>query len=175
MKRSAAWMLAILAVAIFTVATPNASFAQQKKLVMWTHWDQNPEFNKWYADKGKEFAKKTGYEVEVVTIPYQGYEAKYLAAFMAKSSAPDIFMGMTHHWCGQYDFCDKMPADLEKTYDRICRSTWRKSASGRACATASRSSTATSSRCTSTSTCSRRPGLNPDTRRRSSPAIGSRT
>ena len=76
MKRSAVWMLAILAVAIFTVATPNASFAQQKKLVMWTHWDQNPEFNKWYADKGKEFAKKTGYEVEVVTIPYQGYEAK---------------------------------------------------------------------------------------------------
>jgi multiple sugar transport system substrate-binding protein len=82
-----------------------------------THWDQNPEFNKWYADKGKEFAKKTGYEVEVVTIPYQGYEAKYLAAFMAKNSAPDIFMGMTHHWCGQYDFCDKMPADLAKTYD----------------------------------------------------------
>jgi multiple sugar transport system substrate-binding protein len=26
-------------------------------------------------------------------------------------------MGMTHHWCGQYDFCDKMPADLAKTID----------------------------------------------------------
>jgi ABC-type glycerol-3-phosphate transport system substrate-binding protein len=26
-------------------------------------------------------------------------------------------MGMTHQWCGQYDFCDKMPADLAKTYD----------------------------------------------------------
>ena len=37
---------------------------------------------------------------------------------MAKNSAPDIFMGMTHQWCGQYDFCDKMPADLEKTYDQ---------------------------------------------------------
>jgi len=24
---------------------------------------------------------------------------------------------MTHQWCGQYDFCDKMPADLAKTYD----------------------------------------------------------
>ena len=53
----------------------------------------------------------------MVTIPYQGYEAKYLAALMAKSSAPDIFMGMTHQWCGQYDFCDKMPADLAKTWD----------------------------------------------------------
>ena len=110
-------MLVILAAVMVAVAIPDASFAQQKKLVLWTHWDQNPEFNKWYADKGKEFAKKTGYEVEVVTIPYQGYEAKYLAAFMAKSSAPDIFMGMTHQWCGQYDFCDKMPADLAKAYD----------------------------------------------------------
>ena len=67
--------------------------------------------------KGKEFAKKTGYEVEVVTIPYQGYEAKYLAAFMGKSGAPDIFNGMTHQWCGQYDFCDKMPADLAKIWE----------------------------------------------------------
>ena len=36
---------------------------------------------------------------------------------MAKSSAPDIFMGMTHQWCGQYDFCDRMPADLAKIYE----------------------------------------------------------
>src|SRR5512132_2125204 len=118
MKRSARLMLATLAAVMVAAAMPNASYAQQKKLVLWTHWDQNPDFNKWYADKGKEFAKKSGYEVEVVTIPYQGYEAKYLAAFMAKNSAPDIFMGMTHHWCGQYDFCDKMPDDLAKLYDQ---------------------------------------------------------
>ena len=113
--RRGMWLSLALAAAVgaVTVATPPAP-AQTKKLVFWTHWDQNPDFNKWYADKGKEFAKKTGYEVEVVTIPYQGYEAKYLAAFMAKSGAPDIFMGMTHQWCGQYDFCDKMPADLAK-------------------------------------------------------------
>ena len=111
-------MLVVLAAVMVAATIPNAGFAQQKKLVLWTHWDQNPDFNKWYADKGKEFAKKTGYEVEVVTIPYQGYEAKYLAAFMAKNSAPDIFMGMTHQWCGQYDFCDKMPADLAQDLRR---------------------------------------------------------
>src|SRR5262245_29453227 len=115
MNRRAALALGMLATAMIALAMPNASFAQQKKLVLWTHWEQNPDFNKWYEAKGTEFAKKSGYEVEVVTIPYQGYEAKYLAAFMAKSGAPDIFMGMTHQWCGQYDFCDKMPADLEKT------------------------------------------------------------
>ena len=53
----------------------------------------------------------------MVTVPYQGYEAKYLAALMGKSGAPDFFMGMTHHWCGQYDFCDQMPADLAKVWD----------------------------------------------------------
>src|SRR6266481_6122142 len=83
-------MLAVLAAMMVAVTIPDPSFAQQKKLVFWTHWEQNPDFNKWYEAKGKEFAKKTGYEVEVVTIPYQGYEAKYLAAFMAKGSAPDM-------------------------------------------------------------------------------------
>src|SRR3954470_16000922 len=116
MKRVGRWMPLVLAAAMLAVVAPIAS-AQQKKLVLWTHWEQNPDFNKWYEAKGKEFAKKSGYEVEVVTVPYQGYEAKYLAAFMAKNSAPDIFMGMTHQWCGQYDFCDKMPADLAKVYD----------------------------------------------------------
>jgi multiple sugar transport system substrate-binding protein len=115
------WTLRGLAVVVvgalamaMALAAPGA--AQSKKLVFWTHWEQNPEFNKWYETKGKEFAKKSGYEVEVVTIPYQGYEAKYLAALVGKSGAPDVFLGMTHQWCGQYDFCDKMPADLEKTW-----------------------------------------------------------
>ena len=115
MKRGGWWMRVILAAVMVALAIPG--FAQQKKLVLWTHWDQNPEFNKWYETKGKEFAKKTGYEVEVVTVPYQGYEAKYLAAFIGKAGAPDFFNGMTHQWCGQYDFCDPMPADLAKLWD----------------------------------------------------------
>jgi multiple sugar transport system substrate-binding protein len=107
-----------VAAALILVGLGSDVWAQQKKLVYWTHWEQNPDFNKWYETKGKEFAKKTGYEIEVVTIPYQGYEAKYLAAFMGKSGAPDFFNGMTHQWCGQYDFCDKMPDDLATTWDK---------------------------------------------------------
>src|SRR5256712_1130694 len=108
--------IAVTAVVAMALAAPS-SWAQPKKLVFWTHWEQNPEFNKFYETRGKDFGQKTGYEVQVVTVPYQGYEAKYLAALMGKSGAPDIFMGMTHQWCGQYDFCDKMPADLAKTWD----------------------------------------------------------
>jgi multiple sugar transport system substrate-binding protein len=111
-------MVTCLAVALVIGGLEGDVWAQQKKLVFWSHWvELNPEFNKWYETKGKEFAKKTGYEVEVVAVPYQGYEAKYLAGLMAKGSGIDMFMGMTHQWCGQYDFCDKMPADLEKIWD----------------------------------------------------------
>jgi len=118
MRRSA-WVVlsCLIGMLVLTGLIGNAN-AQQKKLVYWTHWEQNPDFNQWYATKGKEFAKKSGYEVEVVTIPYQGYEAKYLAAFMGRSGAPDFFNGMTHQWCGQYDFCDKMPADLAKIWEQ---------------------------------------------------------
>ena len=116
--RRLSWMVVMCAAAILVVAgLGGEAWAQQKKLVYWTHWEQNPEFNQWYATKGKEFAKKSGYEVEVVTIPYQGYEAKYLAALMGKSGAPDFFLGMAHQWCGQYDYCDKMPDDLAKIWD----------------------------------------------------------
>jgi ABC-type glycerol-3-phosphate transport system substrate-binding protein len=113
MVRAMVGVAAVLALAL----TPPAGLAQTKKLVFWTHWEQNPEFNKFYETRGKDFAQKSGYEVQVVTVPYQGYEAKYLAALIGKSGAPDIFMGMTHQWCGQYDFCDRMPADLAKTWD----------------------------------------------------------
>ena len=116
--RRVSWTLVVcLVLALVFVWLGSDVWAQQKKIVYWTHWEQNALFNKWYATKGQEFAKKTGYEVEVVTIPYEGYEAKYLTAFMAKSGAPDFFNGMAHHWCGQYDFCEKMPADLAKTWD----------------------------------------------------------
>jgi multiple sugar transport system substrate-binding protein len=117
MRRGSVVGVAILAMIAIALIMAGPAAAQQKKLVYWTHWEQNPDFNKWYETKGKEFAKKTGYEVEVVVIPYQGYEAKYLAAFMGKSGAPDFYNGMTHQWCGQYDFCDRMPADLAKTWD----------------------------------------------------------
>jgi ABC-type glycerol-3-phosphate transport system substrate-binding protein len=107
----------VVTVALALAMAPPAAWSQSKKLIFWTHWEQNPEFNKFYETRGKDFAQKSGYEVQVVTVPYQGYEAKYLAALIGKSGAPDIFMGMAHHWCGQYDFCDPMPSDLAKTWD----------------------------------------------------------
>jgi multiple sugar transport system substrate-binding protein len=117
MREAIGRAVAVLGAVLVLGGAPGPAAAQAKKLVYWTHWEQNPDFNKWYEAKGKEFAKKTGFEVEVVTVPYQGYEAKYLAAFIGKSGAPDFFNGMTHQWCGQYEFCEAMPSDLAKTWD----------------------------------------------------------
>ena len=50
MKRRGWWMLVAVAAVTVAVTIPDPSFAQQKKLVLWTHWDQNPEFNKWYDE-----------------------------------------------------------------------------------------------------------------------------
>ena len=117
--RRGMWLSLALAAAVgaVTVATPPAP-AQTKKLVFWTHWDQNPDFNKWYADEGQ------GVRQEDRATRSRWSRSRTRATrpstwrrFMAKSGAPDIFMGMTHQWCGQYDFCDKMPADLAKIYD----------------------------------------------------------
>ena len=46
MRRGGWLMLVILAAVLVAVALPGSSFAQQKKIVFWTHWDQNPDFNK---------------------------------------------------------------------------------------------------------------------------------
>jgi hypothetical protein len=40
----------IAVAAVVAVTLPAlASWAQPKKLVFWTHWEQNPEFNKFYT------------------------------------------------------------------------------------------------------------------------------
>ena len=58
MKRSGWWMPVILAAVVAAVAIPDASFAQQKKLVYWTHWEQNPDFNKWYGPRGRSSPRR---------------------------------------------------------------------------------------------------------------------
>ena len=119
-----AWSIAGIVVAAVVAfgayRYPDLPFIPKKppvKLVLLTHWEDKPEFTQWYAEKARQFAKGSGSTVEVVTIPYPGYDAKYLEMLRA-SGGPDIFMGITHQWCGQYDLCDKMPSDLAATLDR---------------------------------------------------------
>ena len=115
-NRRSFWLVSfVFIVALAIMSTPTA--AQQKvKLTYWTWWEPNPIFSEYLVEVGKDFAKKNPQceGVEVVKIPFAGNEAKYLAAFMARKGAPDMFFGMTHDWAGTHDFADKMPEDLAK-------------------------------------------------------------
>ncbi len=114
-KRSLLIGLLMVTVVIITAATISAA-PKKVKLVYWTHWEQNPKFNAYYAEAGKEFAKLNPEcaGVEVVTVPFSGYSAKYLAAFMARTGAPDLFNGAPHDWAGKYNYADRMPSDIAK-------------------------------------------------------------
>src|SRR2546425_7118566 len=60
MRRTTGGAIAVLAAAVLlTTALAERTPAQAKKLVYWTHWEQNPEFNRWYETKGKEFARRS--------------------------------------------------------------------------------------------------------------------
>ncbi len=125
-KRSILIVLLMIMVLVITSVTISAA-PKKVKLVYWTHWEQNPKFNEYYAEAGKEFAKlhPECAGVEVVTVPFSGYSAKYLAAFMARSGAPDLFNGAPHDWAGKYDFADKMPSNIVKKVDSTIVNTAR--------------------------------------------------
>jgi hypothetical protein len=45
--RGKIWRTIALAMVTLAMAmVPSTGYAQSKKLVFWTHWEQNPEFNK---------------------------------------------------------------------------------------------------------------------------------
>jgi len=49
MRRTTRGAFAVLVAAgLLTVALAERTPARAKKLVYWTHWEQNPEFTRWY-------------------------------------------------------------------------------------------------------------------------------
>ena len=114
--------VALLAVPIF--ASGKAESAEEKgpvKLIYMTEWEQMTEFNNYFAEKGEEFAKLYPDEcsgVEVITIPYSGYEAKFLSSFNAGTIPCDFYKGMAHAWAGQYDYADPMPEEFAEYLDQ---------------------------------------------------------
>jgi len=124
--------------------------------------------HKWYETKGKEFREEERLRGRGGDHPLPGLRGQVPGRPRRQVGAPDFFNGIVHQWCGQYDFCDKMPADLEKTWSENLPKYMLAVGQFKGRHTASRSSTATSSRCTSTWSSSRRPGSIPTSPRRRS-------
>jgi len=92
------------------------------KITHWSHWVTN---NKYYEPYWSELAKtfnalhpEVNFSIDVVSIPYEGYEAKYSSAFEAKQG-PGMFNGMAHVWAGQFDVAAPMPKDIADKLDSI--------------------------------------------------------
>lgn len=56
-------------------------------------------------------------EVEFVPIPYEGSDAKYLAAFAGRQNAPDIFIGKVPYFAEGLKVADPAPDDVNKAWE----------------------------------------------------------
>lgn len=92
------------------------------EVVHWSHWVTNNEvYEPFWSEAAERFNEQNpavNFSLEVVSVPYEGYEAKYSSAFEAEQG-PDIYNGMTHVWSGQFDAADPMPADIAEKLDEI--------------------------------------------------------
>jgi hypothetical protein len=50
--------------------------------------------------------------INPVQIPYDDFEAKYLAAFSAASGPPDLFIGQVANYAGALDVAEPLPKEL---------------------------------------------------------------
>ncbi|QQO08432.1 extracellular solute-binding protein [Breznakiella homolactica] len=106
---------------VFSGGEKDAAPKGPVKLVYMTEWEQMTEFNNYFVEKGKEFAALYPNEcsgVEVITVPYSGYEAKFLSSFHSNTQVCDFFKGMPHIWAGLYNFADPMPKALADRLNR---------------------------------------------------------
>ena len=93
----------------------NTGFAQDTvQINHWTHWCSNSDYEKFWEKVAAQFNQERAdvdFSIKVTCVPYEGFIAKYTAAFTAKKG-PDMFNGMTHSWAGQFKVADPMPKPL---------------------------------------------------------------
>lgn len=88
----------------------------------WTHWCTNNEhFEPFWSEAAAKFNEQhpeVNFSINLVCVPYEGYQAKYSSAFDVKKGPP-MFNGMTHVWAGQFGVVDKMPKDIADAVAKI--------------------------------------------------------
>ncbi len=95
--------------------------AGPQKLIFWSFLDQDyPGMYPFYKEKLAGFNEKfPDVEIEFVPIPYEGSDAKYLAAFAGRQNAPDIFVGKVPYFAGGLKVADPAPDDINKAWGEI--------------------------------------------------------
>jgi len=106
------------------VVTPTPEPEEEEgpvKLVFWSFLDQEyPNMYPFFEEKLAGFQEMhPNVEIEFVPIPYEGSDAKYLAAFAGRENAPDIWMGKVPYFAGGLKVADPAPADVAEAWDGI--------------------------------------------------------
>ncbi len=74
----------------------------------------------YWREKLAEFQKDhPEVTIEFVPIPYEGSDAKYLAAFAGRENAPDMWMGKVPYFAGGLKVADPAPADVAEKWEEI--------------------------------------------------------
>ena len=91
------------------------------KLVFWSFLDQEyPGMYPFFEEKLAGFQElHPDVDIEFVPIPYEGSDAKYLAAFAGRENAPDIWMGKVPYFAGGLKVADPAPPDVAEAWEDI--------------------------------------------------------
>jgi ABC-type glycerol-3-phosphate transport system substrate-binding protein len=103
------------------VVTPTPEPSGPVKLVFWSFLDQEyPGMYPFFEEKLAGFQEQyPDVDIEFVPIPYEGSDAKYLAAFAGRENAPDIWMGKVPYFAGGLKVADPAPDDVNEAWDGI--------------------------------------------------------
>ena len=102
------------------VVTPTAAPSGPVKITVWSYLvpDTYPQPLPLYEAKIAEFkAAHPGVEVEWVSIPYEGSDAKLTSAFASRTNAPDIWHGKQTYFAGGLGVADPAPEAVAKCWD----------------------------------------------------------
>ena len=106
-------------VEVVVTATPEPRGDVQ--LVFWSFLDQEyPGMYPFFEEKMAGFQElHPEVDIDFVPIPYEGSDAKYLAAFAGRENAPDIWMGKVPYFAGGLKVADPAPEDIQAAWDEI--------------------------------------------------------
>jgi ABC-type glycerol-3-phosphate transport system substrate-binding protein len=103
------------------MVTPTPEPTGPVKLVFWSFLDQEyPNMYPFFQEKLAGFQEMhPDVEIEFVPIPYEGSDAKYLAAFAGRENAPDMWMGKVPYFAGGLKVADPAPEDIQQAWEDI--------------------------------------------------------
>lgn len=114
-------VLMVFSLGLLIVSYPGGVLAE--KVI--NYWNFVSEYEAAYKDYytkvfSEEFQKlHPDFRLNAVTIPYEGSDAKYIAAFSARINAPDMFVGKVPYFAGGLGVADPAPADLQRIWGEV--------------------------------------------------------